>query len=170
MNSSRRQSCILMAPVWFWQVLAAVRPESSPAGSANLIDNGVNPDSILAITFTNKAAQEMRARVAALIPDYSGHWIQTFHAACYKILRMDINRLGYDKSFAILGEGESKTLMKEILKEEHDYESKPEELLYAIKQAKNSLLNPETYFNNLELSQPGQGQVLSRFTASTTPA
>ena len=118
---------------------------------SNLIDNGVSPDSILAITFTNKAAQEMRARVTQLIPDYSGHWIQTFHAACYKILRMDINLLGYNKSFAILGEGESKTLMKEILKEEHDYESKPDELLYAIKQAKNSLMNPETYFNNLSI-------------------
>ncbi|MCX5779372.1 MAG: UvrD-helicase domain-containing protein, partial [Firmicutes bacterium] len=116
-----------------------------------LIDNGVSPDAILAITFTNKAAQEMRSRVADLIPDYSGHWIQTFHAACYKILRMDINRLGYDRSFAILGEGESKTLMKEILKEEHDYESKPEEILYAIKQAKNSLQNPETYFRELDI-------------------
>lgn len=116
-----------------------------------LIDNGVSPDAILAITFTNKAAQEMRSRVADLIPDYSGHWIQTFHAACYKILRMDINRLGYDRSFAILGEGESKTLMKEILKEEHDYESKPEEILYAIKQAKNSLQNPETYFQDLDI-------------------
>jgi len=121
-----------------------------------LIDNGVNPDSILAITFTNKAAQEMRARVTRLIPDYSGHWIQTFHAACYKILRMDINLLGYDKSFAILGEGESKTLMKEILKEERDYESKPDELLYAIKQAKNSLMNPETYFNNLGIPAPAK--------------
>ncbi len=117
-----------------------------------LIDNGVNPDTILAITFTNKAAQEMRARVARMIPDYSGHWIQTFHAACYKILRMDINYLGYDKSFAILDDGESKTLMKEILKEEHDYESKPDEVLYTIKKAKNSLMNAETYFNNLGIS------------------
>lgn len=120
---------------------------------SNLIDNGVHPDAILAITFTNKAAQEMRARVAALIPDYNGHWIQTFHAACYKILRMDINRLGYEKNFAILGEGESKTLIKEILKEENDYESKPDELLYIIKQAKNSLKDPENYFASLDASQ-----------------
>lgn len=118
-----------------------------------LLDNGVAPDSILAITFTNKAAQEMRARVAQLIPDYSGHWIQTFHAACYRILRMDIDRLGYDRSFAILDEGEGKTLIKELLKDEQDFETKPEELLYAIKQAKNSLLDPAAHFANLSKPQ-----------------
>ncbi|MDD4801625.1 MAG: UvrD-helicase domain-containing protein [Syntrophomonas sp.] len=120
---------------------------------SNLINNGVHPDAILAITFTNKAAQEMRDRVSALIPDYNGHWIQTFHAACYKIMRMDINYLGYEKNFAILGEGESKSLIKEIIKEENDYESKPDELLYIIKNAKNSLQNPEQYFAGLNASQ-----------------
>jgi DNA helicase II / ATP-dependent DNA helicase PcrA len=69
-------------------------------------------------------------------------------------LRMDIPRLGYERSFAILGEGESKTLIKEILKEENNYETKPEEVLYAVKQAKNSLINPETYFNNLAVPVP----------------
>lgn len=116
-----------------------------------LIDNGVRPDSILAITFTNKAAQEMRARVGKLIPDYSGQWIQTFHAACYRILRMDIDRLGFERNFAILDEGEAKSLIKELLKEQQDYETKPEELLYVIKQAKNSLVDPDKYFNNLAI-------------------
>ncbi len=116
-----------------------------------LIDNGIAPDSILAITFTNKAAQEMRSRVAKMRPDYNGKWIQTFHAACYKMLRMDIQHLGYDRNFAIIDETEGKTLIKEILKEENDYESKPEEVLYSIKQAKNSLINPERYFQNLSL-------------------
>ncbi|CFY01901.1 P-loop containing nucleoside triphosphate hydrolase [Syntrophomonas zehnderi OL-4] len=116
-----------------------------------LIENGIAPDSILAITFTNKAAQEMRTRVGQMQPDYQGRWIQTFHAACYKILRMDIHHLGYERSFAIIDDTEGKTLIKEILKEEHDYETKPEEVLYSIKQAKNSLLNPEKYFQNLSL-------------------
>ena len=117
-----------------------------------LIDGGVRPDSILAITFTNKAAQEMRARVTRLIPDYSGHWIQTFHAACYKILRMEIHHLGYDRGFAILGESESKSLIKEILKEESDYETKPDEVMYIIKQAKNSMVDPEKHYR--ELNRP----------------
>ena len=116
-----------------------------------LIDNGIAADSILAITFTNKAAQEMRARVTEMRPDYSGKWIQTFHAASYKILRMDISNLGYERNFAIIDDTEGKTLIKEILKEENDYESKPEEILYSIKQAKNSLMNPQTYFQNLSL-------------------
>jgi len=117
-----------------------------------LISRGVPSDSILAITFTNKAAQEMRSRVTELIPDYSGHWVRTFHAACYKILRMEIKHLGYESNFSILDETESKTLIKEILKEERDYETKPEEVLYNIKQAKNSLVDPEAYFNNLAIS------------------
>ncbi|NLF45042.1 MAG: UvrD-helicase domain-containing protein, partial [Syntrophomonadaceae bacterium] len=54
----------------------------------NLINNGARYDEILSITFTNKAAQEMRSRVAAIRPDYTGYWTQTFHAACYRILRM----------------------------------------------------------------------------------
>ncbi|MEA1962398.1 MAG: UvrD-helicase domain-containing protein, partial [Bacillota bacterium] len=114
-----------------------------------LISKGVPSESILAITFTNKAAQEMRSRVAQLIPDYSGQWVQTFHAACYKILRMDIGQLGFDKNFSILDETESKTLIKEILKEERDYETKPDEVLWFIKQAKNSLMDPDVYFSNL---------------------
>lgn len=116
---------------------------------ANLINQGVAHNSILAITFTNKAAQEMRARVSQIIPDYTGQWIQTFHAACYRILRMDINQLGYDKNFTIVDEADSKSIIKGILKEENDYETKPEQLVYMFKQAKNNLGNPENFFANL---------------------
>ncbi|NLV20727.1 MAG: UvrD-helicase domain-containing protein, partial [Syntrophomonadaceae bacterium] len=116
-----------------------------------LIEQGVRPDSILAITFTNKAAQEMRTRIRDMRPDYTGRWIQTFHAACYKILRMDIHLLGYERNFAIIDDSEGKTLLKEILKEERDYETKPDEVLYSIKQAKNSLMDAEKYYRNLGL-------------------
>lgn len=118
---------------------------------ANLISHGVAANSILAITFTNKAAQEMRSRVASMIPDYAGRWIQTFHAACYRILHMDIDRLGYQHNFSIVDETESKALIKNILKEENDLTTSPEEMFYGFKQVKNSLLDPEKYFQNLKL-------------------
>lgn len=113
---------------------------------AYLVRQGVSPNSILAITFTNKAAQEMRVRVSAMIPDFSGYWIQTFHAACYRILRMDISSIGYESNFSIADETESKSLIKTILKEENDYETKPEELMYLFKQAKNSMVDQQEFF------------------------
>ena len=118
----------------------------------NLIENGAQYDQILAITFTNKAAQEMRARVAAMLPDYTGQWTQTFHAACYRILRMDIHNLGFDRNFTIVDDSEASSLIKEIIKEENDFETKPEQILHVFKQAKNSLESPEKYFNSLQLS------------------
>ncbi|NLO22218.1 MAG: UvrD-helicase domain-containing protein [Syntrophomonadaceae bacterium] len=118
---------------------------------ANLIDKGAAPDSILSITFTNKAAQEMRSRVASMIPNYNGQWIQTFHAACYRILRMDITRLGYDKNFSIMDDSEGKVMIKTILKEEGDYETKPDEILYLIKQLKNKKQNAQEFFQELRL-------------------
>ncbi len=118
---------------------------------AHLIDKGAAADSILSITFTNKAAQEMRSRVASMIPNYCGQWIQTFHAACYRILRMDITRLGYDKNFSIMDDSEGKVLIKTILKEEQDYETKPEEILYLIKQLKNKKQEAQEFFQELRL-------------------
>ncbi len=118
---------------------------------ANLVNRGVDPQNILAITFTNKAAGEMRARVGALIHNFTGSWIQTFHAACYKILKMEIDHLGYNRNFSILDEMETKALVKDLLKEEEDFESKPEEYLYKIKFIKNSLLDAEKYFADLPI-------------------
>ncbi|HBQ24967.1 MAG TPA: DNA helicase, partial [Syntrophomonas sp.] len=120
---------------------------------AYLVNSGVADNSTLAITFTNKAAQEMRSRVKEIIPDYTGRWIQTFHAACYRILHMDIDKLGYQHNFSIVDDTESKSIIKNILKEEKDMTTSPEEMFYGFKQVKNSLLNPEKYFNNLKLPQ-----------------
>jgi DNA helicase-2/ATP-dependent DNA helicase PcrA len=117
----------------------------------NLIENGAGYNDILAITFTNKAAQEMRTRVTAMLPDYTGQWIQTFHAACYRILRMDIDNLGYDRNFTIVDDADASSLIKEILKEDNDYETKPEPVLHIFKQAKNSMHSEEKYFNGLNI-------------------
>jgi len=81
-------------------------------------ENGVNPWNILAITFTNKAAKEMRARVGDLIGSTKDMWICTFHAACARILRKDIERLSdYKKNFVIFDTKDQEAVVKECLKE-----------------------------------------------------
>lgn len=117
---------------------------------AYLVDQGTSPYEILAITFTNKAAQEMKERVMDMIPNFNGQWIRTFHSASYLILRMEIERLGYRRDFTILDEGEQRTLIKESLQEANNYDLKPEAVGYMIKQAKNSLKNPERFLSDVK--------------------
>src|SRR5690625_4191888 len=77
----------------------------------------VNPWNILAITFTNKAASEMKERVSALVTDGGEDvWVSTFHSMCVRILRREIDHIGYDRSFTIAGSRKQKPLMKGVLK------------------------------------------------------
>jgi len=85
---------------------------------AHLIATGVHPMNIIAITFTNKAAEEMRARVQALVGDIASKmWVSTFHAACVRILRATADRLGYPKSFTIYDSADSERLVGQIIRD-----------------------------------------------------
>lgn len=109
---------------------------------------GVNPWNILAITFTNKAAGEMRHRVDDLVGSGSESiWVSTFHSACVRILRRYIDRMGYDNRFTIYDTDDQKTLMKEVCRKV-DLDTKrfkERMLLSVISSAKNEMIMPEEF-------------------------
>ena len=85
---------------------------------AHLIASGVHPMNILAITFTNKAADEMRARVKSLVGEVADRmWVSTFHAACVRILRMTADKIGYTKNFTIYDSSDSQRLIGQIIRD-----------------------------------------------------
>lgn len=115
---------------------------------AYLIDEKmVNPWNILAITFTNKAAREMKERAFALNPDTQDSLIATFHSMCVRILRRDADHLGYNRNFTIVDPGEQRTLMKRILKNLNLDPKKWSErsILGTISNAKNDLIDAVAY-------------------------
>lgn len=118
---------------------------------AYLIENGVKPWNILAITFTNKAANEMKERVEKLVGVATNEiWLGTFHSVCVRILRKFIDRLGYDNSFIIFDSSDQKTLVKNCLKE-LNIDSKlftEKSVLNEISNAKNDMMDPDEYNDN----------------------
>ncbi|NMA49341.1 MAG: UvrD-helicase domain-containing protein, partial [Tissierellia bacterium] len=116
-----------------------------------IAEKRVSPGEILAITFTNKAANEMKTRVAKLIDvNVDAMWMGTFRSVCVRMLRRDIDKLGYEKSFSIYDRADQKTLVKEIIKELRlDKETyKENSILAKIGELKNTGETPDEYINN----------------------
>ncbi|WP_394219501.1 DNA helicase PcrA [Halobacillus trueperi] len=127
-----------------------------------LSEKDVAPRNILAITFTNKAAREMKERVESLVgKDGEKIWMSTFHSMCVRILRRDIDRIGYDRNFSILDSSDQLSVIKQVLKEINLDPKKwdPRAMLGAISNSKNELMTAEDYekqANNMHEEQIAQ--------------
>ena len=124
---------------------------------AYLLEQGVPAGNILALTFTNKAAREMKERISRLVGagDARYLWMGTFHSVCAKLLRRDADKLGFTRDFTIYDTTDSKSVLKAICKERGLDEKvyKPAVVLGRISMAKNNLVSPDQYGQNRELLQ-----------------
>lgn len=122
---------------------------------AHMIDNGVDPFNILSLTFTNKAAKEMKERISKMLGDGQARnvWSGTFHSIFARILRSESERIGYPSNFTIYDTQDSRSLIKAIVKEMglDDKLYKPSIVGSRISSAKNNLISPQAYLQNTDI-------------------
>ena len=127
---------------------------------AHLLEKNVAPSKILALTFTNKAAREMKDRIQAVLGDNSARylWMGTFHSIFARILRFEADKLGYPSDYTIYDTIDSKSLLRSIIKELKldDKVYKLGDVLGRISSAKNKLITPQAYFNDERIRQTDQ--------------
>lgn len=122
---------------------------------AHLIKNGIDPFNILALTFTNKAAREMKNRISKIVGESEGKniWMGTFHSVFAKILRYEADKLNYTSNFTIYDTQDSRSVLKDIIKsfQLDDKMYKPAAVQNRISSAKNNLISPQAYAQNTDL-------------------
>ena len=134
-----------------------------------IVEKEVYPSKILAITFTNKAAREMRNRINSILGEGTGEsmWVSTFHSMCVRILRRDIDRIGFSKNFSILDTSDQLTVIKKILKDQNIDPKKydPRSMLNAISSAKNICNDADMYRAQMNEQNPFEKTVSEVYTA-----
>ena len=134
---------------------------------AQLVASGVRPSRILAVTFTNKAAAEMRQRVGDLVKGAEGSWISTFHSTCVRILRSHGERIGLPNNYVIYDSSDQLTTMRRALRELNLDPKKfvPQRVLGKISRAKNELVEPGDYIgeNSGDLLARTEAQIYATY-------
>lgn len=133
---------------------------------AHLMNNGVDSFNILALTFTNKAAREMKERIAKVVgqSEAKNLWMGTFHSIFARILRVEAPLLGYPSNFTIYDQQDALSVMRKVITDMHLDKDiyKPKQLLNRISQFKNNLITVRAYFNNPELIEADEAAMKSK--------